>query len=91
MTVAVRPYTLVSVVTDSGIGGWSYVGGSPVVAGIVDELRDMLVGEPVDIPRLWNKSISSDRFVPDRGGSFMCAVFGIRGRMSGVSARRSRR
>jgi L-alanine-DL-glutamate epimerase-like enolase superfamily enzyme len=72
-----RPYTLVNIITDDDIEGWSYVGGSPVVKSIVEELKPMLVGEKVDIPRLWYKLVDSNAVKSTRGGFVMRAVSAI--------------
>lgn len=52
-----RDYTIVHVLTDSGLTGWGYCWGTPLVSKVIEEYySSCLVGEdPSDIIRLWNK------------------------------------
>lgn len=70
-------YTLVSIISDEGIQGWSFVYGVPMVKTFVQDLAPLLIGEEIDIRRLWQK-ISASRSVRfDRGGIAMRALSAI--------------
>lgn len=61
-------FTLVNITTEEGIEGWSYVFGMPHTRAVVEELREILIGETVETRRLWQKMLESRVVRWDRGG-----------------------
>jgi D-arabinonate dehydratase len=75
--ITYRDYTLVHVRTRSGVEGWSYVWGLPVVKNVIDMYKDLAIGESVySTAKIWNKIFKQlDRW--DRSGIGMRALSGI--------------
>lgn len=70
-------YVIVNIETDTGIEGWSFVFGMPYAKAIVEDLAEILVGESIDIRRLWHKMMASRVVRWDRGGIALRAVSAI--------------
>lgn len=70
-------YTVVRIQTDSGIEGWSFVFGMPLTKNMVEMLTPLLIGEEIEIKRLWNKLYGSLKARFDRGGISMRAISAI--------------
>jgi L-alanine-DL-glutamate epimerase-like enolase superfamily enzyme len=75
--ITYRDYTLVHVMTRSGVEGWSYVWGLPVVKNVIDSYKDLVIGESAhSTAKIWNKVFKQlDRW--DRSGIGMRALSGI--------------
>nr|WP_312576122.1 mandelate racemase/muconate lactonizing enzyme family protein [Sedimentibacter sp.] len=75
--VTYRDYTIVNIMTEDGVEGWSFVWGLPVVKSIVDMVKDLLIGESAYATiHLWNKMFNAlDRW--DRSGIAMRAMSAI--------------
>ena len=76
-TIKESLYTIVRIVTDEGIEGWSFVYGIAPVKAFVQELTPLLIGERLDIRRLWHKLYTSRLIRFDRGGVAMRALSAI--------------
>lgn len=70
-------YTLVSVTTDDGFTGWGFAFGEPLAKQMAERLAPMLIGEALDIRRLWHKMADSRPVRFDRGGIAMRALSAI--------------
>lgn len=70
-------YTLVNIMTEDGIDGWGFAFGAPQTKAMVEEFARSLIGESVDIKRLWHKLYASRSARFDRGGISMRAISAI--------------
>lgn len=70
-------YTVVRIQTDAGIEGWSFVFGMPLTKNMVELLAPVLIGENVEIKRLWNKLYGTLKARFDRGGISMRAISAV--------------
>lgn len=72
--ITYRDYTLVTIATKSGIEGWAFVWGLPVVKNVIEMYQDLVIGELAsDTVRIWNKIFKQvDRW--DRSGIAMRAL-----------------
>ncbi len=89
-------YFFVEVQTDEGITGWGEITTTTLianraVAGIIDQLNDLLVGEdPTQIERIWNKVFRSFTYMGSRGATthvvsgIDIALWDIRGKQLGL-------
>ncbi|MGB1749642.1 MAG: mandelate racemase/muconate lactonizing enzyme family protein [Dehalococcoidia bacterium] len=89
-------YFFVEVHTDEGITGWGEITTTTLianraVAGIIDQLNDLLVGEdPTHIERIWNKVFRSFTYMGSRGATthvvsgIDIALWDIRGKQLGL-------
>jgi len=89
-------YFFVEVQTDEGITGWGEITTTTLianraVAGIIDQLNDLLVGEdPTHIERIWNKVFRSFTYMGSRGATthvvsgIDIALWDIRGKQLGL-------
>ncbi len=88
-------YTLVTVTTDGGLSGWGFAFGMPLAKQMAELLAPLLVGERLDIRRLWQKMFDSRPVRFDRGGIALralsaidIALWDIMGKASGLPVHR---
>ena len=89
-------YFFIEIQTDEGITGWGEITTTTLianrsVAGIIDQLNDLLVGEdPAQIERIWNKVFRSFTYMGSRGATthvvsgIDIALWDIRGKVLGL-------
>lgn len=70
-------YTIVTVTTDTGVQGWGFAFGMPLAKNMVAMLTPLLVGEEINIRRLWKRMFDSRPVRFDRGGIAMRALSAI--------------
>ena len=75
--ITYRDYTIVNIITDDGVEGWSFVWGLPVVKSIIEMVKDLIIGESaISTIRIWDKIFKTlDRW--DRSGIVMRAISAI--------------
>ncbi|MBQ3098707.1 MAG: hypothetical protein IJC66_11195, partial [Kiritimatiellae bacterium] len=75
--LAYRDYVVVTITTESGLSGWSFVWSSPGVSQVIEAVAPKLIGESAtEIRKIWNKVYQSI-CKWGRGGIGMRALAGI--------------
>lgn len=72
-----RDYTIVDIRTKSGLEGWGFVWGLPVVKPVIEMVQDLLIGQPAyATAMLWNRMFGTiDRW--SRSGIGMRAISAV--------------